>query len=270
MMLESSLSDLRDSQGVSLPYFPSLLRLLRLLQDFLFSEGTDNQTLWSEKIFEGVVNLLDRLQAWHSTPGTPGALELREMAQIGLRIITGYIQQQDSQVSVMACVKLHSLLQTVLSLGWDEVCFLLGRLGAPLWPGGVMEAGPNGGQTETFSQLVPIVRTLLDQHADPVTLHGLLPSLPVTNGSPTFAQDLQSYSHTVEWLDFYQRHVQPTMEQYELDQFGKSHDLMSNFWNSCFDDLMSTALRRDKERTYSKDKFQVNDASSRPGTPMRS
>ncbi|CDR00039.1 unnamed protein product [Oncorhynchus mykiss] len=107
----------------------------------------------------------------------------------------------------MACVKLHSLLQTVLSLGWDEVCFLLGRLGAPLWPGGVMEAGPNGGHTETFSQLVPIVRTLLDQHADPVTLHGLLPSLPVTNGSPTFAQDLQSYSHTVEWLDFYQRHV---------------------------------------------------------------
>uniref|UniRef100_A0A8C7K909 Neurobeachin-like protein 2 n=1 Tax=Oncorhynchus kisutch TaxID=8019 RepID=A0A8C7K909_ONCKI len=246
MMLESSLSDLRDSQGVSLPYFPSLLRLLRLLQDFLFSEGTDNQALWSEKIFEGVVNLLDRLQAWHSTPGTPGALELREMAQIGLRIITGYIQQQDSQVSVMACVKLHSLLQTVLSLGWDEVCFLLGRLGAPLWPG----------HTETFSQLVPIVRTLLDQHADPVTLHGLLPSLPVTNGSPTFAQDLQSYSHTVEWLDFYQRHVQPTMEQYELDQFGKSHDLMSNFWNSCFDDLMSTAIRRDKEKTYSKDKFQ--------------
>ena len=50
MMLESSLSDLRDSQGVSLPYFPSLLRLLRLLQDFLFSEGTDNQALWSEKV----------------------------------------------------------------------------------------------------------------------------------------------------------------------------------------------------------------------------
>uniref|UniRef100_A0AAZ3R101 Neurobeachin-like protein 2 n=1 Tax=Oncorhynchus tshawytscha TaxID=74940 RepID=A0AAZ3R101_ONCTS len=252
MMLESSLSDLRDSQGVSLPYFPSLLRLLRLLQDFLFSEGTDNQALWSEKIFEGVVNLLDRLQAWHSTPGTPGALELREMAQIGLRIITGYIQQQDSQVSVMACVKLHSLLQTVLSLGWDEVCFLLGRLGAPL----CTTASVRKTSTTTFSQLVPIVRTLLDQHADPVTLHGLLPSLPVTNGSPTFAQDLQSYSHTVEWLDFYQRHVQPTMEQYELDQFGKSHDLMSNFWNSCFDDLMSTAIRRDKEKTYSKDKFQ--------------
>jgi len=51
------------------------------------------------QIFEGVVNLLDRLQAWHSTPGNPGNTELKEMAQIGLRIITGYIQQQHSQVS---------------------------------------------------------------------------------------------------------------------------------------------------------------------------
>lgn len=51
------------------------------------------------QIFEGVVNLLDRLQAWHSTPGSPGHTELKEMAQIGLRIITGYIQQQHSQVS---------------------------------------------------------------------------------------------------------------------------------------------------------------------------
>ena len=50
MMLESSLSDLRDAQGQSLPHCPSLVRLLRLLQDFLFAEGTDNQALWSEKV----------------------------------------------------------------------------------------------------------------------------------------------------------------------------------------------------------------------------
>ncbi|XP_026148843.1 neurobeachin-like protein 2 isoform X3 [Mastacembelus armatus] len=251
MMLESSLSDLRDAQGASLPFIPSLVRLLRLLQDFLFAEGTDNHTLWSEKIFEGVVNLLDRLKAWHS----PGNAELKEMAQIGLRIITGYIKQQHSQVSVMACVKLHSLLQTVLCLSWEEVCFLLGQLGTPLWPGGVMD-DTNCGHPETFSQLVPIVRTLLDQHADPITLQKLLPNLPITNGSTTFAQDLKVYSHTVEWQGFYQQQVQPTMEQYELDTFGRSHDIMSNFWNSCFDDLMSTAFRRDKDRSDSKSKFQ--------------
>ncbi|XP_044063308.1 neurobeachin-like protein 2 isoform X3 [Siniperca chuatsi] len=255
MMLESSLSDLRVAQGVSLPFCPSLVRLLRLLQDFLFSEGTDNHTLWSEKIFEGVVNLLDRLKAWHSTPGSPGSTELKEMAQIGLRIITGYIQQQHSPLREMAYLKLHSLLQTVLCLSWEEVCFLLGRLGAPLWPGGVMD-DTKCGHAETFPQLVPIVRTLLDQHADPVTLQNLLPNLPVTNGSTTFAQDLKAYCHTVEWQGFYQQQVQPTMEQYELDTFGRSHDIMSNFWNSCFDDLMSTAFKRDKERSDSKSKFQ--------------
>ncbi|KAJ8004840.1 hypothetical protein DPEC_G00140480 [Dallia pectoralis] len=253
LMLESSLLDLRGSQSVFLPQFPSLVRLLRLLQDFLFAEGTDNQTLWSEK---GVVDLLDQLEAWNSSSGGTGNLELREMSQIGMRIITGYIQLPDSQVFVKACDKLHSILKTARCLGWEEVCFLLGRLGAPLWPGGANETGPNGEHAEAFTQLVPIVRTLLDQHADPIVLHASVPSLPVTNGSPTFAQDLQSYCHTVEWLDFYQRHVQPTMEQYELDTFGKSHDLMSNFWNSCFDDLMSTAIRRDKERADSKAKFQ--------------
>lgn len=51
------------------------------------------------QIFEGVVNLLDRLKAWHSTPGSPGNTELKEMAQIGLRIIMGYIRQQHSPVS---------------------------------------------------------------------------------------------------------------------------------------------------------------------------
>lgn len=51
------------------------------------------------------------------------------------------------------------------------------------------------------------------------------------------------------------------MQQYELDTFGRSHDVMSNFWNSCFDDLMSTAFKRDKDRSDSKSKFQVGHLS---------
>ena len=50
--MDSSLSDLRVAQGVALPYCPSLVRLLRLLQDFLFAEGTDNHLLWSEKVLK--------------------------------------------------------------------------------------------------------------------------------------------------------------------------------------------------------------------------
>lgn len=106
----------------------------------------------------------------------------------------------------MAYLKLHSLLQTVLCLSWEEVCFLLGKLGAPLWSGGEMD-NADISPAETFSQLVPIVRTLLDQHADPVILQDHLPNLPVTNGSTTFAEDLKAYCHTLEWQGFYQQKV---------------------------------------------------------------
>lgn len=117
-----------------------------------------------------------------------------------------YVSVSPYQVSEMAYLKLHSLLQTVLCLSWEEVCFLLGRIGSPLWPGGAMD-NTNYGQPETFSHLVPIVRTLLDQHADPVNLQKLLPNLPITNGSTTFAQDLKAYCQTLEWQGFYQQQV---------------------------------------------------------------
>ncbi|MGH0138239.1 UNVERIFIED_CONTAM: hypothetical protein FKN15_069576, partial [Acipenser sinensis] len=96
MMLESAFSDIKDSTGAALPgHLQNVVKLLRLLQDFLFAEGHANQALWSEKIFEGVVNLLDKLQAWYYPVN--GATDMREMPQIGLRIITGYIQQQNAQ-----------------------------------------------------------------------------------------------------------------------------------------------------------------------------
>uniref|UniRef100_A0A8C4XCF7 Neurobeachin-like protein 2 n=1 Tax=Erpetoichthys calabaricus TaxID=27687 RepID=A0A8C4XCF7_ERPCA len=249
MMLESAFSDIKDnSTPVLLSNAQNVIKLLRLLQDFLFAEGHSNQALWSEKIFEGVVNLLDKMQAWYFPVN--GTNDSREMAQIGLRIITGYIQQQNSQICAMACVKLHSLLQTVLSLHKEEVCFLLGRLSGPL------SQSLTGGRTDTFTYLVPIVRTLLDQHFELLDLQHLLPSLPPTNGSTTFFEDLQHYCTTQEWQSFIEKHIHPAVSYYELETFGRSHDLMSNFWNSCFDALMSSSLRREKEREESKLKFQ--------------
>ena len=110
------------------------------------------------------------------------------------------------QVFEMAYLKLHSLLQTVLCLSWEEVCFLLGQLGAHLWPGGVIN-NTDRARPEVCPHLVPIVRTLLDQHADPMILQKLLPNLPITNGSTTFAEDLKAFCHTVEWQAFYNQQV---------------------------------------------------------------
>ena len=82
-------------------------------------------TACARQIFEGVVNLLDRLKAWHCSG--PGSTELREMARIGLRIITGYIQQQHPQVcahttrQVCACAYTQPALSVVCA--W---CFYFG------------------------------------------------------------------------------------------------------------------------------------------------
>uniref|UniRef100_A0AC11CKJ1 Neurobeachin like 2 n=1 Tax=Ovis aries TaxID=9940 RepID=A0AC11CKJ1_SHEEP len=146
MMLESALTDIKEAPtGVLASLTQQALWLLRLLQDFLCAEGHGNQELWSEKLFEGVCSLLDRLGAWpHLANGTA---DLREMAQIGLRLVLGYILLEDPQ-------------------------------------------------------------------------------------------------------------VQPTMSQFEMDTYAKSHDLMSGFWNACYDMLMSSGQRRQRERAHSRRAFQ--------------
>lgn len=50
------------------------------------------------QLFEGVCNLLDRLGAWPHLANS--IADLREMAQIGLRLVLGYILLEDPQVSV--------------------------------------------------------------------------------------------------------------------------------------------------------------------------
>ncbi|XP_053116915.1 neurobeachin-like protein 2 isoform X2 [Hemicordylus capensis] len=248
MMMESALTDIKESTPAMLPSLTqNALKLLRLLQDFLFSEGNSNQALWSEKVYEGVNSLLEKLGVWYHLAN--GTSDLKEMAQIGLRVLVGYIMLEDAQLHTAAYVKLHSLLQTASAPKKEEACYLLGKLETPL-------QRSLHTKSETFSWLVPIIRTLMDQCYDTLQLQQFLPSLPPTNGSPTFYEDFQVFCTTPEWKAFIEKHVQPTMAQFEMDTFAKSHNHMSNFWNSCYDALMSSSQRREKEKAESRRKFQ--------------
>ncbi|KAK2091048.1 Neurobeachin-like protein 2 [Saguinus oedipus] len=266
MMLESALTDIKEAPvGVLASLTQQALWLLRLLQDFLCAEGHGNQELWSEKLFEGVCSLLDRLEAWpHLANGTA---DLREMAQIGLQLILGYILLEDPQLHAQAYVKLHMLLQTVVPARREEACYVLSKLEAALGralntsssESATDEAGPPpaaAAATERCSWLVPLVRTLLDRAYEPLGLQWGLPSLPPTNGSPTFFEDFQAFCATPEWRHFIDKQVQPTMSQFEMDTYAKSHDLMSGFWNACYDMLMSSGQRRQRERAQSRRAFQ--------------
>ncbi|XP_006065277.3 neurobeachin-like protein 2 isoform X3 [Bubalus bubalis] len=265
MMLESALTDIKEAPpGVLASLTQQALWLLRLLQDFLCAEGHGNQELWSEKLFEGVCSLLDRLGAWpHLANGTA---DLREMAQIGLRLVLGYILLEDPQLHAQAYVKLHALLQTAVPMRREEACYVLSKLEAAL--ARALNTSPSETPTENgeppvaaaaaerCSWLVPLVRTLLDRAYGPLGLQWGLPSLPPTNGSPTFFEDFQAFCATPEWRHFIDKQVQPTMSQFEMDTYAKSHDLMSGFWNACYDMLMSSGQRRQRERAHSRRAFQ--------------
>ncbi|KAM4026728.1 neurobeachin-like protein 2 isoform 3-T3 [Anomaloglossus baeobatrachus] len=246
MMLESALTDMKEASS-SAGLGHSVLKLMRLLQDFLFSEGDSNEILWSEKIFEGVTNLLEKLDVWNYLVN--GTSDLKEMAQIGLRIIIGFIKLDDQQMHLSASSKLHEILKYATALKKEEACFLLGSLQVPL-------LSSVSAKSETFLGLVPIIRTVMDQCFECLQLQQHLPSLPPTNGSPTFHDDLKSFCSSSEWSVFIEKQVQPAMEQLEKDTFTKSHNQMSSFWNSCYDALMSSSLRRETEKGESRGRFQ--------------
>uniref|UniRef100_A0A5F8HIN1 Neurobeachin-like protein 2 n=1 Tax=Monodelphis domestica TaxID=13616 RepID=A0A5F8HIN1_MONDO len=153
------------------------------------------------------------------------------------------------QLHALAYVKLHGLLQTAVPPRREEACYLLAKLEAPL--ARALEA-----ESERCSWLVPLVRTLLDRAYTALGLQWGLPSLPPTNGSPTFYEDFQAFCTSPEWRLFIDKQVQPAMSQFEMDTYARSHDHMSSFWNSCYDALMSSSLRRDRERTESRHLFQ--------------
>lgn len=192
-------------------------------------------------------------------------------------------------------MKLHALLQTTVPMRREEACYVLSKLEAALAralstlpsenPAGVEEPPAAATAAERCSWLVPLVRTLLDRAYGPLGLQWGLPSLPPTNGSPTFFEDFQAFCATPEWRHFIDKQVpqagamggevrlratsssvsslcpvlqvQPTMSQFEMDTYAKSHDLMSGFWNACYDMLMSSGQRRQRERAHSRRAFQV-------------
>ncbi|XP_010219526.1 PREDICTED: LOW QUALITY PROTEIN: neurobeachin-like protein 2, partial [Tinamus guttatus] len=236
MMLESAFTDLKESSPAALPSLTqNALKLLRLLQDFLFSEGHNNQALWSEKIYEGVSSLLDKLGVWYHLAN--GTSDLKEMAQTGLRILVGYIMLQDPQLHSLAYVKLHSLLQTASAPRKDVACYLLGKLETPLRRS--LDA-----KSEVFSWLVPIIRTLMDQCYESLQLQHFLPSLPPTNGSPTFYEDFQLFCATAEWRGFIEKHelvLEPSAKRAKaensrhanvLKQAANHHSTVLKQWHS--------------------------------------
>ncbi|XP_042326371.1 neurobeachin-like protein 1 isoform X2 [Sceloporus undulatus] len=242
-MLEWAVTDNRDAK--SLPaYAENAFWLLLMVQDFLQAEGLVNSSLWTEKLLEELVTLMDTLSVWYSSGS-----EYVKLSQVQIQLLLGFIGQDNLQVCAMAAAKLNTLLQTKVLDNQAESCYLLGQLE------GILRRSIRE-KTETYSFLIPLVRTLISKIYDLLFMNLHLPSLPSTNGSPSFFEDFQDYCSTDEWQVYIDKYIIPNMKQYELSTFSDGHEHMAVFWKDCYEALMVNIHKRERERGESKLKFQ--------------
>ena len=104
------------------------------------------------------------------------------------------------QVCAVASAKLNTLLQTKVIENQDEACYILGKLEHVLSQS-IKE------QTEIYSFLIPLVRTLVSKIYELLFMNLHLPSLPLTNGSASFFEDFQEYCSSNEWQVYIEKYV---------------------------------------------------------------
>uniref|UniRef100_A0A669Q4A2 Neurobeachin-like protein 2 n=1 Tax=Phasianus colchicus TaxID=9054 RepID=A0A669Q4A2_PHACC len=235
-MLEWSVTDNRDSKALP-THTENAFRLLLIVQDFLQAEGLVNSNLWTEKLLEELVTLMDSLSVWYSA-----GPEAAWFSQVQVQLLLGFIAQDNLQVCAMAAAKLNTLLQTKVIESQPEACYLLGKLE------GILSRSIEE-KTETYSFLIPLVRTLVSKIYELLFMNLHLPSLPSTNGSPSFFEDFQEYCRSDEWKVYIDKYV-------SKNSFRHSHEQMAVYWKDCYEAFMVNMHKRDRESGESKLKFQ--------------
>ncbi|XP_053514699.1 neurobeachin-like protein 1 isoform X1 [Artibeus jamaicensis] len=221
-------------------------RLMLIIQDFLQSEELANANTWTEKLLEDMMLLFDSLSVWYSE--SPVWVKLSQMQ---IQLLLGFIGKGNLQVCAMASAKLNTLLQTKVIENQEEACYILGKLEHVLSQS-IKE------QTEIYSFLIPLVRTLVSKIYELLFMNLHLPSLPFTNGSSSFFEDFQEYCSSNEWQVYIEKYIIPYMKQYETHTFYDGHENMALYWKNCYEALMVNMHKRDREGGESKLKFQKN------------
>uniref|UniRef100_K7FGC5 Neurobeachin-like protein 2 n=1 Tax=Pelodiscus sinensis TaxID=13735 RepID=K7FGC5_PELSI len=242
-MLEWTVTDNRDTKALP-THAENAFHLLLIVQDFLQAEGLVNTNLWTEKLLEELVTLIDSLSVWSSA-----GPEWIKLSQVQVQLLLGFIGQDNLQVCAMAAAKLNTLLQTKVIESQAEACYLLGKLESTL-NRSIKE------KTETYAFLIPLVRTLVSKVYQLLFMNLHLPSLPLANGSPSFFEDFREYCSSEEWKVYIDKYIIPYMKQYEVNTFSDGHERMAVYWKDCYEALMVNVHKRDREQGESKLKFQ--------------
>uniref|UniRef100_A0AAX7TCJ9 Neurobeachin-like protein 2 n=1 Tax=Astatotilapia calliptera TaxID=8154 RepID=A0AAX7TCJ9_ASTCA len=242
-MLEWAVSDNREASAATLPqHTENAVRLLHMVQDFLQAEGLINPALWTEKVLEEAVTLMDSLMVWYSSGS-----QWFQLSQVGLRLLLGFMAQEDPEVNLF-CSVLHR--HTASHAHTDEACYLLGKVE------GILRRSIQEQTEEMYSFLVPLLRTLLSKVHRLLYMELHLPQLPDTNGSPSFFDDFKLYCNSPEWRVYLDKYIIPYMKQYEIEMFSQGHETMALYWKECYEAFMVSLHKRERERGESKIRFQ--------------
>ena len=82
----------------------------------------------------------------------------------------------------------------------NEACYILGKLEHIL-------SRSSKEQTEIYSFLIPLFRTLVSKIYELLFMNLHLPSLPFTDGSTSFFEDFQEYCNSDEWQVYIEKYV---------------------------------------------------------------
>uniref|UniRef100_A0A8C3FXZ2 Neurobeachin like 1 n=1 Tax=Chrysemys picta bellii TaxID=8478 RepID=A0A8C3FXZ2_CHRPI len=219
----SALTKLGISNELLQPSDEIKLNLLEKMLEWTVTDNRDTKALptHAENAFRLLLIVQDFLQA----EGLVNSNLWTEKPHMGL------VWFFSVQVCAMAAAKLNTLLQTKVIESQAEACYLLGKLE------GILSRSIKE-KTETYAFLIPLVRTLISKVYQLLFMNLHLPSLPLTNGSPSFFEDFREYCSSDEWQVYIDKYIIPYMKQYEVSTFSDGHEHMALYWKDCYEALM--------------------------------
>ncbi|XP_071942779.1 neurobeachin-like protein 1 [Antedon mediterranea] len=246
-MLEGAVNNAKHGNLDSATEMENGLRLVKLVQDFLFGEDGESPNAWSEKLVEGAIDLVDSLGIWERKLEGD---EYTEISQTSLRILMSFMAKDDMDMCAIASAKLHHLLQTRPIPSTSEVCFILGSMHSALI------SSLNTIEIKTYAYIVPLIRAMIEIYYQPLKMSSFLPNLPTTDTSSSYFEDFQKYCLSEEWKLYIEKQVTPYMEEYSTLNFSAATAYMSKFWKKCFDECNTAIHKRNRAMGESKLLFQ--------------
>ncbi|KAK3708098.1 hypothetical protein QZH41_019181, partial [Actinostola sp. cb2023] len=202
-----------------------------------------------ECLVDSVAQLLEALNVW-GKDDMEEDVEWGEMAQIGGRILLGFLAHEDTNFCATASSKLSKLLKARSINSQVEVCFVLGKLYQAFVDSRQKDDSSN------FTFIVPIIRLIVLKYRDRLPLTIYVPSFTAPDRThPKFDEEFVSLIETDEFKAMMRQQVVPAMRQY-VNQCYDSSLVSGRFWMDCLNGLKDSLERRDNALEYSRSLYE--------------